>query len=391
MYQIDINLINNQKIFIFHGQIDSTNADEVGNILANQVAPGDDVIFDFEDVNYISSAGLRLVLKYAKCSSKFECINVSAEVYEIFDMTGFTQIITVKRALRVVSIEGKEMIGEGYMGRVYRINDDTIIKVFYRDSTVEDIKREIDLAKKAFVLGIPTAIPFDVVKVKEGGYGSIFELLSSNCFNKLFAMHPENEDRYVKMYIDLLKEMMKIRIEDKTILPNKKNEALLWLKEVRNNKVFEPRVLDKLEKLIDTIPDDNHLIHGDYHIKNIMMQGEEPLLIDMDTLGVGHEIFEITAFFLTYIGYPATAEGNSEWFLGVPDRVSKRLFYDTINEIYKDHTEKERKEIIDKCSILGYMWLAYKTITYEPENKVRYEHSVQQVLNLIDDYHTLAF
>jgi len=391
MYNLVTDFKDNKKNFIFHGAIDSTNADELTSRIMELVTNDDDVSFDFDDVNYLSSAGLRLTLKVGKVAKSFEVINVKSDIYDVFDMTGFTQLITIKKAMRTISIADKEMIGEGYMGRVYRLNPETIIKVFYRGSSLEDIKREVDLAKKAFVLGIPTAIPFDVVKVQEGGYGSVFELLDSNCFNKLFQLHPENEDKYVKMYIDLLKEIMKIRIDNLSLLPNRRDDALVWFNYIKDNSVFDAETNEKLSILIDSIPDDNHLIHGDFHIKNIMMQGEEPLLIDMDTLGRGHEIFEITAFFLTYIGYPATEKEDSETFLGVEDRVSKRLFYDTINEIYKDRSEEERQEIIEKCAILGYMWLAYKTIIFEPENTVRFEHAKSEVLRLINKYHTLAF
>jgi len=391
MYQIDKIIDGSKKTFVFHGSIESTNADEVSSLVFPEIEKIDEVTFDFQDVKYISSAGLRIILKSARSCIDFKIINVCPEVYEIFDMTGFTQIVTVKKAMREISIEGKELIGEGYMGRVYRLNEDTIIKVFYRNSTIEDIEREIGLAKKAFVLGIPTAIPFDVVKVKEGGYGSIFECLSSSCFNKLFIQHPENTDKYITQYIDLLKTMMDIRVIDPSALPSKKKEAWVWLEGCKKENLFEPRVVEKLTQLVGSIPEDNHLIHGDYHIKNIMMQGEEPLLIDMDTLGVGHEIFEITAFFLTYIGYSATVPADADSFLGVPDEVTNRIWNRTINEVFADRTEEERNQIVEKCALLGYMWLAYKTTVFEPENKVRLNHAIKQVNDLVDKYNTLAF
>lgn len=398
MYELNSKLNDNFLTITFSGAIDSSNAEEVERLLHEQIKENKNVTFDFENVNYISSAGLRIILKFAKGLENFEVINVSNDVYDIFDMTGFTQIIKVKKALRVISIEGKELIGEGYMGRVYRLNDETIIKVFYRNSTIEDIKREISLAKKAFILGIPTAIPFDLVKVKEGGYGSVFELLKSSCFNKLFQNHPENEDQYVKMYINLLKEMMKIKVNDtdKGLIPSKRVEAVQFVKGLRGEDIFNEDVLDKIENLILSIPDEDHLIHGDYHIKNIMMQDNEPLLIDMDTLGYGHEIFEFTAFYLTYVGYTDSdpnpiPEDPSKTFLGVPDRVSRRLFYDTLNEIYSDRSVEERKEIEEKCALLGYLWLAYKTLIFEPENKHRLNYCVDMVLKLVNKYDKLYF
>lgn len=44
---------------------------------------------------------------------------------------------------------------------------------------------------------------------------------------------------------------------------------------------------EKLISLISAVPEDIHLMHGDYHVKNVMLQNGESLLIDMDTLCIG--------------------------------------------------------------------------------------------------------
>ena len=56
--------------------------------------------------------------------------NVSNEIYDIFEVTGFTDIFKVQKRLREISVENCEVIGEGANGKVYRLDDETIIKVF---------------------------------------------------------------------------------------------------------------------------------------------------------------------------------------------------------------------------------------------------------------------
>lgn len=390
MPHIEETMKDGVQIFSFHGRIDSSNSEEIASSVMPKMAG--QVVFDFADVQYISSAGLRFVLNAAKQASSFRVDNVRPEVYEVFDMTGFTQIIKVNKAMREISIEGKEMIGEGYMGRVYRLDPDTIIKVFYRGGadTLADIERETGLAKKAFILGIPTAIPFDVVRVKEGGYGSVFELLKSNSFNKLFIAHPENTDCYIKMYVDLLKTILSTKVEDGS-LPRKKELGFQYAASLREKKAFDEKTLDKIDRLMASIPESNHLVHGDFHIKNIMMQGEEPLLIDMDTIGVGHPIFEFAGFFLCYIGYGATEPGNCQAFLGISDELAARMFYAAVDGVYADRSEEERKAIVDKIALFSYIWFVDKTLIFEPENLKRLNHAKEQVLSLIDKYDTLDF
>lgn len=391
MYNIELKVDNNVKTFIFHGSIDSKVTDEISAFLTPKLSLEDSVIFDMDDVPYMSSAGLRVALKTAKSVKEFKIINASSDLYNIFDMVGFTQMMKIEKAKRVLSIEGKELIGEGYMGKVYRLDPDTIIKVFKWGVDLTDVEREITLAKKAFVLGVPTAIPFDIVKVKEGGYGSVFELLKSNCFNKLFINNPEKTDEYINMYVNVIKTILSIEAPDPSVFPRKLDTAYGWVSSLRESKAYDEETLNKLDKLVHTIPEDNHLIHGDCHIKNIMMQGDEPFLIDMDTLGVGHPIFELTAIFLTYIGYPDKFPGNIESFLGISEELGRRLFSSVIDELYKDRSLDERKEIVEKCALLGYMWLTQKTLFFEPDNKVRLDNAKEKVLSLINKYDTLAF
>lgn len=390
MKNVEIKNLDSQQIFAFIGPIDSTNAEAIQEFVVPQIDTNKEIVFDFEKVNYVSSSGLRFVLKVAKINENFKVINLTPAVYEIFEITGFTSLIHVEKALREISVEGKELIGEGYFGRVYRLDPDTIAKVVYRQANINDIKREVGLSKKAFLAGIPTAIPFDVVKVKEGGYGAVYEMIKSECFNKLFIKHPEDEDKHVALYINLLKKMLSTKMDDPS-LPRKIDTAREWIQVLRKYDVFDVPTLDKLEKLVNSIPDLDTFIHGDYHIKNIMMEGDEPLLIDMDTLGCGHPIFEFAAFFLTYIGYPSTCPGNIEAFLGIPDRVAKRMFYESVDAIYGDRSEEDKKAIMDKITLLGYMWLAEKTLVFEPNNTERLYHARDEVLALIDKYETLNF
>lgn len=115
------------------GRIDSTNAAEFEKKLM-AAKPAE---IDASELEYISSAGLRVLLKLAKAVGDVTVNNVSSEVYEIFEVTGFTEILNVKKALREVSIEGCQLIGKGGNGTVYRIDNETIVKVFREGKTLD--------------------------------------------------------------------------------------------------------------------------------------------------------------------------------------------------------------------------------------------------------------
>ena len=161
------------------GKIDSTNAAD----FENEIMAAKPSELDASQLEYISSAGLRVLLKLVKAVGDVTVNNVSSEVYEIFEVTGFTDILNVKKALREVSIEGCQLIGAGGYGSVYRIDSETIVKV-YHTASLDFIQNERNLSQKAFLSGIPTAISFDTVKVGDK-YGVVYEMLDASTVAQL--------------------------------------------------------------------------------------------------------------------------------------------------------------------------------------------------------------
>ena len=123
---------NNILTIYPEGTLDTNNADQFGEEVAKirETYPDGQLVLDLDDLTYISSAGLRQILKLKKREADFKIINCSSEIYDIFEMTGFAEMMDISKAFRKMSVEGCEIIGEGSNGVVYRLNPDTIIKVF---------------------------------------------------------------------------------------------------------------------------------------------------------------------------------------------------------------------------------------------------------------------
>ena len=103
------------------GRVDSTNAPAVEKQIFEGLADNtENIIIDAEKLEFISSAGLRVILRLRKTYKNIEIIGVSSEVYEILDMTGFTEMMPVKKAYRRLSVDNCEIIGKGANGAVYR-------------------------------------------------------------------------------------------------------------------------------------------------------------------------------------------------------------------------------------------------------------------------------
>ena len=90
---------NGSLILFLEGELNSSNSEdtekEIENIMSN--AKFNSVVFDCDKLNYISSAGLRIILRVKKERDNTKVINVNNGVFEIFDMVGFTNVLEVER------------------------------------------------------------------------------------------------------------------------------------------------------------------------------------------------------------------------------------------------------------------------------------------------------
>ena len=385
--------IDDKVLTIFlEGHIDSTNAEDAEKNVNQIISDNsfDALVFDFDALTYLSSAGLRIVLREKKANSSLKLVNVSSEVYEVLEMTGFTEMLTVEKAYRKLSVDNCEVIGQGSNGKVYRLDSDTIVKVYFNHDALPDIHRERDLARKAFVLGIPTAIPYDVVKVGDL-YGSVFELLNAKSFAKLIVASPEDKDKYIGLYVDLLKKIHSTTVKEGD-MPDMKAIAVNWAHYLKDYLPVDE--YEKLVSMIEAVPEDFHMIHGDYHVKNVMMQNGEVLLIDMDTLCYGNPVFEFASIFLAYQGFSELDHNVTKEFLGLDHELATEIFNKTIKLYFKSDDEKVLASFVDKAKIIGYTRMMRRTIKRigfdDPEGKKMIENCKNHLHELLAEVDSLA-
>ena len=370
---------NNLLTLFLAGRVDSANAAEAEKQIFDAAEGAGALTLDAADLEYISSAGLRVILRLKKAFKDVKIVNASPEVYEIFDMTGFTEMMDISKAYRKVSVEGCEVIGEGANGKVYRIDPDTIVKVYKNHDALEEIHKERELARKAFVMGVPTAIPYDVVQVGDL-YGSVFELLNAKSFAKLMIAQPEQTEQLARESVEILKTMHATTLKPGE-LPDKKAEALVWAEFCRD--YLPAEVGDKLVRLVSDIPETLNMLHGDYHIKNIMRQNGENLLIDMDTLAMGHPVFEFAAIYLAYIGFSCIDHENVKRFLGIPYEQAQRFWKETVRAYFGTDDEAFLQGIEDKAAIIGYSRVLRRTFRKAKEDEDYKARLVQYCQNAL--------
>ena len=249
------------------------------------------LVLDASELQYIASSGLRTVLKMAKSGKNFRIENVVPAVYGVFEMTGFSKIMNISKALRKIDLTKCEKIGFGGNGAVYRVSEDEIVKVNFNPETYAGLDMELTKAKEAFLLGIPTAISFDLVDCGDGKKGVVYETIKSRTLGETIQNNPDRMEELTEKYVQQLNLLHSTRSENPIFGSAKDN----YRNQVENaSKFLTPEEGEMLKMVLDALPEDSEtLVHCDAHPKNIMIQNDEMLWIDMEQISYGHPIYDL--------------------------------------------------------------------------------------------------
>ena len=203
------------------------------------------IILNCNDLVYISSAGLRVLMKIKKEFKDVVIDDVSLDVYEILSMTGFTEIIPVNKKLRSIMVKEENLLGAGANGKVYRLDNERIVKLYN-----------------------PVSNPPEKIKINAITLG---EYVHKN---------PDTLEEYALKMSLMLKELHSTEFKEDE-LPDARFTLKVWVNIAEKSGYYQENELSKVYGLIESIPYRNTFIHGDFHPGNIMISDGELFLIDM--------------------------------------------------------------------------------------------------------------
>ena len=354
------------------------------------------LVFEAKHLTYISSTGLRVIMQAIKAEqaqkhAPVSIIEARKEVYEILEMTGLTELIKVEKSYREISLEGSRLIGKGFYGQVFQIDEDTVVKL-YADgkASLPLMEREQALARKAFIRGIPTAIPYDIVRVGEQ-YGTMFELLQARTFNDLVREYEQDRgklEELMALYVSCLKQVHATEIESGD-LPMARDNMLAALSVIQE--CLPAEILGRLRELLAALPDDFHVVHGDFQMKNVMLCKDEPMLIDMETLCTGQPVFDLQALYVTYKAFPEDEPDNAQAFLGIRPETADYIWRRLLELYFGTADEAVLKKYEDKIRVaasIRFLYLMVATSLKDtPLASVRIAHTreyLQENLGRVD-------
>lgn len=322
--------------FLIEGRIDATAATEFSAAVAEARAdrPKGRMVFDCKGLEYISSAGLRVFLSLKKKeAAPIRLVNVSRGVAEILDVTGFSQLLDVSRAVRSISPKECRFIGRSHSISIYQMPDDTIMKVYPDGATQEDVERERKNAQTALLNGIPTLIAYDVVE-HEGSYGLLYERLKLDTVSSTLDDMPWKLDKWAAKMGELLR-IVHAADPDPDALP--RTQDILEAQAHQMKGRLNEREVWALIRLIRAIPQTQGIVYGKYHEHNVFIQKDELLLVNMADLSLGDPIHDLGTVYMLHV---LEAERFAKTFQNISATQLKRA-WDVMIRAYLDTDDEE--------------------------------------------------
>ena len=293
-----IDIQGDRMVVALHGRLDASSAPAVE---AQLVTDGiRELVLDFADCPFVSSCGIRTVLvahrRMANAGGRMVARSLPPAVREIFDMTGLSSIISITRPTREISIDGLELLSQGVCGECFRLDTETVVKLYREGVAPEVAEQEKRYAKAAFVMGIPTAISYDVVSCGTRS-GIVFELLNAELFSSVIRRDRGNIDLHARRLSDIAK-LLHAGKGDRAILTDLKDRFRGYIRQIDD--VLTPEETAYMLDRLEAVPDADTCVHFDLHSSNIMVQGGELVIIDMGDFSIGSNMFDLGLIYMIY-------------------------------------------------------------------------------------------
>ena len=340
------------------GKITAQDLDSLKEGVAEYVAQHSDKewVLECNNLSYIASSGLRwLLLLQTHLKNKLRLINVKENVMNILTLTGFDRLCRIERGIRKVSVKECDRIGVGANGEVYRLKDETIVKAFYPAVDLESVKREAEISHEVFELGLPVVIPYDTVQIEDGRYGIVYEILGKKSLSETIEENPDRFDEWITKYVNLYRMVHETDGSDSG-LPYTKELYRRHLSE--SSDWYSDKEMEQLLRLLDSIPDRNTLVHGDFHPNNIMISDGELIMIDLGDFSIGHPVFDFLATAATQANLVDLAPEYAELHTRMKAERIRRGWNALLNQSFPDRTPSELSRIDTQIRLLSKLKVA---------------------------------
>lgn len=222
--------------------------------------------------------------------------------------------------------EESRIIGYGATSTVYLLSGGTVCKVFHPEFSIREIQRENLMAESAYRLGIRVPKPGGIVQAGNR-IGILSEFIEGECLADILSKSP---GKYSEFFPRYLREICRFH-ETKANSGDFVSAKDLYLEKIRalyGTDWYTSEELHRMELLVQSVPERDTLIYGDYHPKNILVKNGELFFVDLGDICIGHPVFDFAMIANTHFIIPSVNPAYAVKYFSVSPELMLQLWND---------------------------------------------------------------
>lgn len=197
---------------------------------------------------------------------------------------------------RKVYFKDYVQIGEGGNGKTYEnpSEPDLILKVNKEGlNNLDFVKREFEVSRAVESMGIKVPKMYEIVQVDDV-YGTMSQRIrDKKSLSRICHDEPERLEEMVKILCEKGMELFSTPCRT-DLFPSRKRQVL---KGIEITRFVRRKHLNKIRSFVETIPENDNCVHGDFQFGNIIKSGDDYYWIDLDRFAHGDPMFDIGHMF----------------------------------------------------------------------------------------------
>ncbi len=184
-------------------------------------------------------------------------------------------------------ISPDKLIAHGRTADVYVWDDGHVLKLFKNWFDLENIEYELRIARAVHDSGVQTPAVLELIQINRR-HGLIYERARGISMLGLFRRKPWKLFTYARLLAGLQAQMHE-RIFDADV-PTQRQRLQY---EINQADILPASLKNSLLKVMDSLPEDDRLCHGDFHPDNIMISGNDAIVIDWIDASRGNPLADV--------------------------------------------------------------------------------------------------
>lgn len=197
--------------------------------------------------------------------------------------------------------------GEGGNGKTYTNaqEPDRLLKLNNPPlCSIDFVQHEYETSKAVESLGIPVPQTFGIVRIGDA-YATISQRIANKrSLSRICGDEPARTAEMAELFCSLAKEMFATECNT-SIFPGRKERTLASIDKVR---FVRSKDLDIIRRFAESIDDDTHCVHGDFHPGNVIQADSKNYWIDLDRFGYGNPMYDISHLYQICNLYSSTRQ-----------------------------------------------------------------------------------